>query len=839
MLPIINYRSQILSALASGKSLIVTAPPGTGKSTQIPQFFADRSTPRKKLLVLEPRRIAARALAYRVSEELGVACGEKAGYQVRFERKASPDTGILFLTYGTFLQMLGSDPMASDAAIIVFDEFHERSLDADAALAWTRRLVATVRPDLKIIVLSATLATGELRAYLDECSIITAPDRLFSVDVRYQPPKPAEPLDAQVLRALEEIMAGGVEGSALVFLPGSREIERAADRIHSLCKRRGFRVMSLHGRMPLALQQEALQRPALEPCVILSTNVAETSLTIPGVTAVIDSGLARVAGYDAGRERNTLYLGRISVQNAVQRAGRAGRLGPGICVRLWSRADETAMSPAIGPEVQRLDLAGSMLALCNLHRVVNGASGADNARERPSIRFLTPPPVKRWEKAAAELVRCEAIASSDMRPLESDARDVPLYPLTKFGVAMSRLPLAPAVAAVLLKSRSLPVRRINIAMAALWQSGESRLTESRDLFDEALDFSAGPSPRHGAEVRDACDQIERLLGKQKAGSAEAPLEARVLRREATLPWLRVFSHRLGVRMGQGMVYELADRRTARLVPAKSAGAPILPELILALSVHEQAGRETVKKAVIPLYLPLEPSWIADEFDGELGQSVECVWDEARQAVKIEEITWFRGIPVRRREVGNRADYRAKAADVLAERVEVSGEWRKEAKAEQFALRARLVAAAFPDKKIPRFTEEDWRLVYHELCEGKYSLAEVRKSSVMSALKCYLGPALTHFIERKAPEQIILPSGKRGRVTYLADAPPELSAKLGDLIGHPDRFTVADGRVNGVFDILAPNYRTVQKTPDLGSFWKNTYPGIKRELQRKYPKHPWP
>ena len=839
MLPIINYRSQILSALASGKSLIVTAPPGTGKSTQIPQFFADQSTSRKKLLVLEPRRIAARALAYRVSEELGVACGGKAGYQVRFERKASPDTGILFLTYGTFLQMLGSDPMASDAAIIVFDEFHERSLDADAALAWTRRLVATVRPDLKIIVLSATLATGELRAYLDECSIITVPDRLFPVDVRYQLPKPAEPLDAQVLRALEDIMAGGVEGSALVFLPGSREIERAADRIHSLCKRRGFRVMSLHGRMPLALQQEALQRPALEPCVILSTNVAETSLTIPGVTAVIDSGLARVAGYDAGRERNTLYLGRVSVQNAVQRAGRAGRLRPGICVRLWSRADETAMSPVIGPEVQRLDLAGAMLALCNLQRVVSGASGADNARERPSIRFLTPPPVNRWEKAAAELVRCEAIASSDTGPLENDAQDVPLYPLTKFGVAMSRLPLAPAVAAVLLKSRSLPVRRINIAMAALWQSGESRLIESRDLFDEALDFSAGPSQRHGAEVRDACDQIERLLGKQKADSAEAPLEARALRGEATLPWLRVFSHRLGVRMGQGMVYELADRRTARLVPAKSAGAPVLPELILALSVHEQAGRETAKKAVIPLYLPLEPAWIADEFGGELGQSVECVWDEARQAVKIEEITRFRGIPVRRREVGNRADYRAKAADVLAERVEVSGEWRKEAKAEQFALRARLVAAAFPDKKIPRFTEEDWRLVCHELCEGKYSLAEVRKSSVMSALKSYLGPALTHFIERKAPEQIILQSGKMGRVTYLADAPPELSARLGDLIGHPDRFTVADGRVNGVFDILAPNYRTVQKTPDLGSFWKNTYPGIKRELQRKYPKHPWP
>jgi ATP-dependent helicase HrpB len=840
MLPVINYRSQILSALASGGSLIVAAPPGTGKSTQIPQFFADQSAFRKKLLVLEPRRIAARALAFRVSEELGVACGEKVGYQVRFERRASPDTGILFLTYGVFLQMLGSDPMASDASIVVFDEFHERSLDADAALAWVRRLSSTVRPDLKFMVLSATLATEELREYLDECAIISVPDRLFHVDVRYQPPKPAEPLDGQVLRALADITVEGAGGSAIAFLPGSHEIERAAERIHSLCKRRGFRVMRLHGRMPLSLQQEALRRPALEPCVILSTNVAETSLTIPGVTVVIDSGLARVAGYDAGRERNTLYLGRISVQNAVQRAGRAGRLGPGVCVRLWSRADEAAMPPAIVPEVRRLDLAGTMLALCNLQKMVNGASGADNAREKPAIRFLTPPSVKRWEKAAEELVRCEAIESCDTGgPPESDAPDTPLYPLTKFGAAMSRLPLAPAIAAVLLKSRSLPVRRINIAMAALWESGESKLTESRDLFDEASDFSAGPSQRYGAEVRDACTQIERLLGRQKANSAEVPLETQTLRREATQPWLRVFSHRLGVRMGQGMVYELADGRSARLIPAKSAGAPILPELILALSVHEQAGRETAKKAVIPLYLSLEPAWIADEFGGELGKSVECAWDEAKQAVRIEEITRFRGIPLRRREVGNRADHRAEAAAVLAEHIEGSLDWRRESKAEQFVLRVRLVAAAFPDKKIPRFTEENWRLICHALCEGKYSLAEVRKGSILHAFKSYLGPALTHFIERKAPEQVILPSGKRGRVTYLADAPPELSARIGDLIGYPDRFTVADGRVNGVFDILAPNYRTVQKTPDLGSFWKNTYPLIKRELQRKYPKHPWP
>ncbi len=839
MLPIINYRPQILSALSSGGSLIVTAPPGTGKSTQIPQFLADRTTPRRKLLVLEPRRIAARALAYRVSEEIGTACGEKVGYQVRFERKASPETGILFLTYGAFLRLLGSDPAASDASVVAFDEFHERSLDADTALAWVRRLCASVRPDLKIMALSATLAPGDLCEYLDNCAIVSVPDRLFPVDVRYQPPGPREPLEEQVLRGLAEASAGGIEGSVLVFLPGSGEIERAADRIKGFCKRKGFMVMRLHGRMPLALQQETLRRPALEPCVILSTNVAETSLTIPGVTAVIDSGLARVAGYDPERERNTLHLGRISMQNAVQRTGRAGRLGPGVCVRLWSRTDEAAMPPVIEPEVMRLDLAPAMLTLCNLQQTVADAPGG-SLTESSAIRFLTPPPVKRWEKAAEGLMRCGAVTSRDAPPADNETRESPLFPLTKLGAAMSRLPLEPAVAAVLLGSRTAPVWHINIVMAALWESDESKLAESRDLFDEALDFSTGSPPRHGSEVRDACDQIGRLLGRRKDDAGEIAPDAQALRREATLLWLRVFSHRLGVRMGHGTVYRLADSRSARLTPAKSAGAPMLPECILALSVHERTGRETTKKAFIPLYLPVEAAWIAEEFGAEFRRSVECSWDETRQGVNIEEQTLFRGIPLRSREVTSRAGYRNDAAAVLAEHLEGFWDWRtEEPGAAQFVLRTRLVADAFPEKNIPKFTGEDLRLVYHGLCDGKFSRAEVRKGSMLRALNDYLGPALALVIERKAPEFIILPSGKKARITYVDGAPPELSARLGDLIGFGDRFTVADGRVGGVFDILAPNRRTVQKTPDLGSFWRNTYPRIKREMQRKYPRHPWP
>jgi ATP-dependent helicase HrpB len=572
--------------------------------------------------------------------------------------------------------------------------------------------------------------------------------------------------------------------------------------------------------------------------------VAESSLTIPGVTAVIDCGLARVAGYDPERERNTLYLGRISMQNAIQRAGRAGRLQPGVCIRLWSRADEGAMAPAVEPEVGRLDLAGTMLSLCNLQARIDRA-GTGNRAVPSSIRFLTPPPVNRWDKAAGELRRCGAIAGSETgRGKENCETDSSLFSLTKLGAAMSRLPLEPAVAAVLLRSPGRQVREIAIAMAALWESGDSKLTESSDLFEGAQDFIGGAPERsgrgHGNEVRETCTQIRRLLGSAIDEPSGEPLPGSNLRREATVPWLSVFSHRVGVRREQGMVYEFADGRSARFRPRTTAGEPVLPDLLLALSIHEQAGRDTAKKVVIPLYLPLEEEWIAREFKGELCQSVECIWDEARQAVRVEEVTRFRELVLRRREAVSSDGIGETAAGILAEHLADCWDWRREEpEAVRFVLRARLVGTAFPDRKIPEFSPDDWRLVYHGLCEGKYSLAEVRRDSMLRAIKAYIGPALAHFIEKKAPESVILPSGKKGRIGYAENGPPELSARLGDLIGYPAHFTLADGRVKGIFDILAPNYRTVQRTPDLGSFWKNTYPAIKRELQRKYPKHPWP
>ncbi len=876
-LPILNYKDRIIELLNAKRKLIVTAPPGAGKSTQIPQFFAGQCSPEKKLIMLEPRRIAARSLAYRVAEEMGRECGNEVGYQVRFERRASEKTKILFLTYGTFLQMLHSDPLATRSSIIAFDEFHERSLDADIALAWVRYLTGTLRPDLAFMVLSATLELEPLQKYLEGCAFIDVPDQAFPVDLHYQPPISShEFLPKQLERALSGLHHAGEQGSVLVFLPGVYEIERASESLYEQCRRKGYRLLQLHGRMPLAQQQEVLRLPSTEPCVILSTNVAETSLTVPGVTAVIDSGLARVASYDPERERNTLYLSRISLQNARQRAGRAGRLAEGVCIRLWSREDERAMPAAIEPEVLRLDLAGGMLMLCSLTDSLSSENG-----NRKYIEWLTMPSAERWRKARDELVRCGAISLPESlhgntqvdgyclapwgpppfgRPLsplgnarqperdrsvsiDNDRYNMPLFPLTELGRLMSRLPLEPAVAAVLLQSRSQEELAVNAAMAAIWESSDKKLTESSDLFELAGEFLQDRRrTEFGREAWETFQQLERIVKDATQDKSQTTLKQDEFRKEVAETWMRTFNHRIAVRTGEGTVFTLSDNRSARLVVKKLHSKELrLPRIILALVVHEQAGREQAKKVTIPLFLPLEAEWIAEAFPETLQRTIECRWDEARQSVSVEELSSFRGNALSRHEIQNKTPYREEITACLAEKL-VQGVWdwkKDDPKAEQYVYRVRETARAYPEMKIPQMTDSDWELIYNDMCEGKCSLDEVKKISVLQEIRSYIGPHLAGFIERKAPESIILPSGKKGRVTYFGNSPPVLSARLGDLIGYKDRFALMDGRVQGVFDILAPNYRTVQKTADLGSFWKNIYPSIKNGLKRKYPKHPWP
>lgn len=846
MLPILHYRNQIRTLLHSHKKLIVTAPPGTGKSTQVPQFFIDELTPQKQIVVLQPRRIAARTLASRVAEELGGACGEKVGYQVRFERKVSPDTVICFQTYGTFLQQLLVDPCASNVSILVFDEFHERTLEADLLLAWARMLAAGARPDLRIMVLSATLESGPLKTFLEGSAVVDVAEHSYPVSLLYQQPKPREPLAEQVDRSFNGLFPMKETGSVLVFLPGVYEIERAGEKVFESCRRRGFRLMMLHGKMRAAEQLDVLRMPAKEPCVILATNVAETSLTIPGVVAVIDSGLARVAAYDPERDRNTLYVSRISIQNATQRAGRAGRLTEGVCVRLWTKVDERVMPETIGPEMLRLDLARSVLSLFQLGTSLAKQYGGCKPGGRPqdpsgsTFTWLTPPAQERWNAALETLLRCGAIEVPQAQGL---------IPLTKLGERMARLPVEPAIAALLLASEMPPVRRVNIAMASVWENGAQVFTESKDLFDLAGELTLDKARKEfGRECHETRDQLERIVGIGRHPAPEKETGGGPLRDTVSKLWMRTFGHRIASKTLDGSLYMLGDGRTARLVLKKKPGQNeiVYPQLIVALTVHERGGRALdghaqARQVSVPLYLPLDTAWLEEAFPNELKQETACRWDDVRKRVIVEKKVMFRSLVCKAEEIDRHRKYQSLVTACLAEKL-ADGAWdwkRHDPHAEQFVYKMKLAAEKYPEMVLPLMNSDDWELVRHELCEGKTSLAEVEKASVLQALKLYIGEMAARFIEKKAPDTIHLPSGKKARVTYFEGAPPEISARLGDLIGHKERFMLMDGRVEGIFNILAPNYRTVQKTADLGSFWKNTYPAIKSELKRKYPKHPWP
>ncbi|MDD5675428.1 MAG: helicase-related protein, partial [Chitinivibrionales bacterium] len=364
-LPILEYRETIATALQNGKNIIVAAPTGSGKSTQVPQVLLQSGLFDKTILVLQPRRIAARMLATRVAYERGSALGEEIGFQTRFERLISEHTRICFITEGILPRMALSDKNLSGVSAVIFDEFHERSLACDFGLGLLSDLQRTHRPDLRLIVMSATIDVAPVKEYLGDCEVIESAGRVYPIDIRYLAGNASTPPWDAATAAVKTLLGEGAEGDLLVFMPGAYEIRRTIERIGELVRGEAITAIPLYGDLPAAAQQRVMERSAGRK-IIVATNIAETSLTIPGVRHVIDSGLARVNRFDAARGFNTLFTESISVDAADQRAGRAGREAPGICLRLWGRSSQEGRARRTTPEVLRVDLADTALALHQL-----------------------------------------------------------------------------------------------------------------------------------------------------------------------------------------------------------------------------------------------------------------------------------------------------------------------------------------------------------------------------------------------------------------------------------------------------------------------------------------
>lgn len=783
-LPIDPLLPEILDHLRTANNLILEAPPGAGKTTRVPPALLDLAA--GEVLVLEPRRLAARLAARFVASERGEALGETVGYQVRFEEVAGPRTRLRFLTEGVLTRRLLSDPALRSAACIVLDEFHERHLEGDLALALLRRLQRTARPDLKIVVMSATLDAAPIAGYLGDARVLRAEGRQYPLEIQYSPHS-AAPLEEQVAAALERLPA---DGHALVFLPGASEIRRAQTACASLARRRGLLLLPLHGDQSPEEQDRAVL-PCEQPKVILSTNVAESSITIEGVTAVIDSGLARVAGHSPWSGLPTLHVARISQASANQRAGRAGRTGPGRVIRLYPLDDFVRRPPHDTPEIARADLAPAALLVQAL-----------GVGELDSVEWLDAPPPAHLQHAAALLQQLGG---------HGDA-----------GQEMARYPLHPRLSRLILEARRRGVAEDGCTVAALLSAGE-RLAGPPDhatRSDLLVLLDAQWEPRTTQVVR----QVRRMVNppRQKKRDEDALL----------ISILAAFPDRVAGRR-QGAELQLATGGPALLAPHSSVtGAQFLVAV-------EAEDRRDQKAPLVRLASAIEPEWLLDLFPEKVRETSRLEWNRSAERVEAASALYFGEIAIEERRTTPEPEA---AATLLAAKALEAGVGRFTDRDELDAYLARVNFAA-QHAAVPTLDEGQIEAALRVAAAGLKSFSELEAAlgdgGLLRVLEQQLPPAARRSLEETAPQRIRLPGGRQVTIHYEPGQPPWIASRLQDFFGMRETPTVARGAVPLVVRLLAPNQRPVQMTSDLAGFWQRLYPQVRRELSRRYPKHKWP
>jgi len=837
-LPIDPLLPEVVSALRHGSRLVLRAAPGAGKTTRVPAALLDAGLAGdKQILVLEPRRIAARAAAEYVARERGGRVGEEVGYRVRFDSRGGDRTRLWFVTEGILGRQLVADPFLERVGTVVLDEFHERHLQGDVALAVIAELQESVRPDLALLVMSATLETERVSAYLGGCPVLTSEGRSHPVAVEYEPGREREPVQERVARALRRVAAARA-GDVLVFLPGAREIARTAEAIAPLAAEHDLEVVPLHGDLGLDEQQRALRRGPRRK-VVLSTNVAETSLTIDGVTIVIDSGQARLNRFDARRGINALRLVPISRASADQRAGRAGRLAPGLCVRLWSQAEQAERRDAEIPEVRRLDLAATVLEL--------RAWGLQRIEE---FRWLDPPERGALGRAEHLLRRLGAFEA------ESGA-------LTEVGRRMLTLGAEPRLARMLVEAE----QRGQAAAGALIAA----LASERDICRAARVFGQASAP-HAAGPSDLLLRAELFeqaarRGFSSAACAALDLEPRALRaverarRHFAAALARGSRAAAGARSASGAAGTAAlqiilagfpDRVARRRAPGSAralmvgnTGVVLDPQSVvrdaeLFVAVELDAGeRRAHSEARVRLASELRLEWLRRLFPDSLRRTSELVFDPEGERVVERRTLRFDDLVL---EEKSSVDVdRAAAGEVLAEaaRRDPRRAARVGDEEERLLGRIAFLARWMPELELPAAVETLLGEAVASLCWNRRTFAEVRAQDLGAALLASLSHAQRQALAREAPRELRLPSGRAARIEYGADKPPSAAARIQEVFGLRATPRLAGGRVPLVLELLAPNRRPAQITDDLESFWRNTYPEVRKQLRGRYPKHAWP
>jgi ATP-dependent helicase HrpB len=818
-LPIDELLPAIRRHLTTASHLVLEAPPGAGKTTRVPPALLDLDG--REVLVLEPRRLAARLAARYVAGERGERVGETVGYQVRFEEVAGPRTRLRYLTEGVLTRRMLSDPDLARVGCVVLDEFHERHLEGDLALALLRRLQRTGRPDLKIVVMSATLDAAPIAQYLAgegsaALPVLRSAGRQHKLEIEYTPHS-AAPLENQVAAALERLAARGFEvdgmSHALVFLPGSLEIRRAQNACAALARRHGWQLLPLYGD-----QSPQEQDRAVTPCagtkIILSTNVAESSITIEGVGAVIDTGLARVASHSPWSGLPALQVARVSQASANQRAGRAGRTGPGRAIRLYPLEDFVRRPAQDVPQILREDLAPTALLL--------QAMNLDLA----ALHWLDAPPAAAIAQAQ-ELLRQLSATGSTSREM---AR-YPLHPrLSRLMVEARRRGVARdgcAVAALLSAGDRLPAHAPHASRSDLlvlleseWSAYAERLF--RQLGGEKLRRNAPASGRGQAE---ACPTNAGGAGGSACGPADA--EAALL-----ISILTAFPDRVA-RRRQGADLQLASGTAAELAPNSTVTCA---DLFVAVEAEDRQDR---KAPLVRLASAIEPEWLLDLFPDRLREVSTLQWNRSGERVEAVTSLMFDQIAIETRRTPPDPE---QAGVLLAHQAAEAGLGRFADLEEIAALQARVQFAA-QHGAVAELDAAAVEAALASLATGLKSFAELesvaRGAGLLREIERQMPPGTRRLLEEIAPASIRLPRGRSVPVHYEPGQPPWIASRLQDFFGMRQTPAVGRGAVPVVVRLLAPNQRPVQMTSDLAGFWQRLYPQVRKELSRRYPRHAWP
>ena len=817
----------VAASLAANRTVVLQAPPGSGKTTRAAPFLMNAPwLAGRKILLLEPRRLAARAAAGYMARQAGEAVGESIGYHIRLERKTGPKTCVEILTEGLLVQRLLNDPELADTGLVIFDEFHERSLAADTALAFALDSRRALRPDLRLVVMSATLNPNAIAAHLGDADIHTASARMFPVETRLldRPPSAFNPVPAQaanaVLRALRE-----EPGSVLVFLPGEGEIRRALAILRDAALPSGVSLHPLFGALPREEQDAAVAPPAPgRRKVVLATSIAETSLTIEGIRVVIDTGWMRVPRFSPRNGMSRLETLRVTRDRADQRRGRAGRLCPGVCYRLWDEVADHQLSPEALPEILDADLAATAL------------QSADwGTTDREGLPWFTPPPDATWRQATTLLQDLGALTSPQSAPTKNYQLKTNNFPvITSRGRAMSHIPAHPRLAHMIFEAAHAgAARRACLLAAALTEAtSESSLrheTDARRLLDRT---ESGTHDGFASRVRELARRWEHALPNANARASSSV--AKHLSEGLLLAW--AFPDRIAKRRDGTGHFLLSSGRGAVI----DASDPLAQADWLATAELQDDTAEAKIRLAAPLTL--------DEIEAAFGDRFErralTAWDKRTEAVQAVNRICLDAIVIR--EGGQAEPDAASVRAALYEGIRQKGiaqlPWSKNSR----ALQARIcfLKKAMPEQAWPDLSDaallEDLDTWLGPFCDGVTRWSRVQSLDLTNILLARLDACgcSRRQLDDLAPTHFPVPSGSNIQVRYDQDM-PYMEVRIQEIFGMTRTPTVANGRVPVVMHLLSPAQRPVQVTRDLESFWANGYALVRKDLRGRYPKHYWP